>query len=134
VDILWAVLVGLEERRAVIWRIFTEVAKPDGTVEPARGTYDLNESVVNGVRPALREGVRSIIVVAPPRTDYAKSFLDHIRKHHAWLIREGPNAATFGEMAMRRERRVQAQTNLTEPKRGRLKREPDDARAQCPPG
>jgi len=38
------------------------------------------------------------VLAAPARTDYANNFLDHIRKHHAWLVREGPNAATFGEL------------------------------------
>jgi len=93
-----AVLIGLEERRAVLWRVFSEVVKLDGTVERGEELYDFNESIVNAVRPALKEGVRSIVLAAPARTDYAEDFLDHIRRHHAWLIREGPNAATFGEL------------------------------------
>ena len=98
-----AVLVGLEERRAVLWRVFSEVVKLDGTVERGpeaeRGKlYDFHESIVNALRPALKEGVKSIVVAAPARTDHAKNFLDHVRKHHAWLIHEGPNAATFGEL------------------------------------
>jgi stalled ribosome rescue protein Dom34 len=98
-----AVLVGLEERRAVLWRVFSEVAKLDSTVErggePERGgLYDFHESIVNALRPTLKEGVKSVVIAAPAKTDYAKSFLDHIRRHHVWLVREGPNAATFGEL------------------------------------
>ena len=98
-----AVLVGLEERRAAVWRVFSEAVKLDGTVERGgeaeRGKrYDLHESIVNALRPGIKEGVKSIVIAAPARTDYAKNFLDHIRKHHAWLVREGPNAATFGEL------------------------------------
>jgi stalled ribosome rescue protein Dom34 len=93
-----AVLVGLEERRAVLWRVFSEVVKLDGTVERGGELYDFNESIVNALRPAFKEGVRSIVLAATARTDYAENFLDHIRKHHAWLVREGPNAATFGEL------------------------------------
>jgi stalled ribosome rescue protein Dom34 len=93
-----AVLVGLEERRAVLWRVFSEVVKLDDTVERGGELYDFNESIVNALRPAFKEGVRSIVLAAPARTDYAENFLDHIRKHHAWLVREGPNAATFGEL------------------------------------
>jgi stalled ribosome rescue protein Dom34 len=93
-----AVLVGLEERRAVLWRVFSEVVKLDGTVERGGELYDFHESIVNALRPAFKEGIRSIVIAAPPRTDYARSFLDHVRKHHAWLVREGPNAATFGEL------------------------------------
>jgi stalled ribosome rescue protein Dom34 len=98
-----AVLVGLEEGRAVLWRVFSEVVKLDRTVEcggkaERGGLYDFHESIVNALRPTLKEGVKSIVIAAPARTDYAKNFLDHIRKHHAWLVREGPNAATFGEL------------------------------------
>jgi len=93
-----AVLIGLEERRAVLWRVFSEVVKLDGTVERGEELYDFNESIVNALRPAFKEGVRSIVLAAPARTDYAENFLDHIRKHHAWLVREGPNAATFGKL------------------------------------
>jgi stalled ribosome rescue protein Dom34 len=92
------VLIGLEERRAVLWRVFSEVVKLDGTVERGEELYDFNESIVNALRPAFKEGVRSIVLAAPARTDYAENFLEHIRKHHAWLVREGPNAAAFGEL------------------------------------
>ncbi len=98
-----AVLVGLEERRAVLWRVFSEVVKLDGIVERGREAekgelYDFLESIVNALRPIIKEGIKSIVIAAPARTDYAKNFLDHIRKHHVWLVREGPNAATFGEL------------------------------------
>jgi stalled ribosome rescue protein Dom34 len=93
-----AVLVGFEENRAVLWRVFSEVVKLDGAVERGGELYDFHESIVNALRPAFKEGIRSIVVVAPARTDYAMSFLDHVRKHHTWLVRGGPNAATFGEL------------------------------------
>ena len=95
-----AILVGLEQRRAVLWRVFSEVVKLDGTVQSGGegGLYGYHESIVNALRPALKEGVKSVVIAAPARTEYTKDFLDHIRRHHAWLVREGPNAATFGEL------------------------------------
>jgi stalled ribosome rescue protein Dom34 len=93
-----AVLIGLEERRAVLWRVFSEVVKLDGIVERGGELYDFHESIVNALRPAFKEGVRSIVLAAPARTGYAKNLLDHIRKHHTWLVREGPSVATFGEL------------------------------------
>ena len=78
--------------------MFSEVAKLDDTVEHGGELYDFHESIVNALRPAFKEGVKSIVLVAPARTDYANDVLDHIRKHHAWLVGEGPNAATFGEL------------------------------------
>jgi stalled ribosome rescue protein Dom34 len=95
-----AVLVGFEERRAVLWRVFSEVAKLDSTIAREQGDalYDFHESIVNALRPAFKEGIRSIVVAAPARTDHTRDFLNHVRKHHAWLVREGPNAASFGEI------------------------------------
>lgn len=83
--------------------MFSEAVKLDGTVERGgeaeRGElYDFHESIVNALRPTLKEGIKSIVIAAPARTDYAMNLLDHIRKHHAWLVREGPNAATFGDL------------------------------------
>ena len=83
--------------------MFSEVVKLGGTVEregaaETGGLYDFHESIVNALRPVLKEGVKSMVIVAPGRTDYAKIFLDHIRKHHPWLVRKGPNSATFGEL------------------------------------
>jgi stalled ribosome rescue protein Dom34 len=90
--------VGLDENRAVLWRIFSEVVKLDTTVERRGELYDFYESIVNALRPAFKEGIRSIVIAAPARTDHARSFLDHVRKHHTWLVRGGPNVVTFGEL------------------------------------
>jgi len=47
----------------------------------------------------LKEGVRSIVVTAPKKTTYATDFLDHMRKHHTYLIQsKRQNRATFAEL------------------------------------
>jgi len=97
-----AVLVGLEEDRAVLWKIFSNVVKPektlqlDGTRYDPKVVYNFHESIVNALRSMLKEGVRSIILASPTRTDFAQRFIHHIQKHNAWLI-QGPNKATFSE-------------------------------------
>jgi stalled ribosome rescue protein Dom34 len=97
-----AVLVGLEEDRAVLWNVFSNVVKPektlrhDGIRNDPKAVYNFHESIVNAMRPTLKEGVRSIILASPTRTDFAQIFIHHIQKHHAWLI-QGPNRATFSE-------------------------------------
>jgi stalled ribosome rescue protein Dom34 len=100
-----AVLIGFEESRAVLWRIFSNVVKPDVIVNLAGkrndelALYNFHESIVNALRPVLNEGVRSIVVVAPSKTSRAGDFFDHVRKHHAWLVQSrGPNTAVFGEL------------------------------------
>ena len=97
-----AILAGLEDDRAVLWKVYSNVVKPektlrlDGTRNDPKTVYNFHESIVNALRPTLKEGVRSIILASPTRTDYAQRFIDHIRGHHAWLV-QGPNKAIFSE-------------------------------------
>jgi stalled ribosome rescue protein Dom34 len=99
-----AILIGLEENHAVLWKVFSKVVKPDKTINLSgarndpKATYNFHESIINASRPTLKEGVRSLILASPPRTDYAQKFTDHIRRHHAWL-NQGPNRAAISEMA-----------------------------------
>jgi stalled ribosome rescue protein Dom34 len=100
-----ALLVGLEHDQAVLWRVFSEVVKPHVTVKlggrrtDERFLYGFHESVMAALRPALNEGVRSIVVAAPMKTTYAADFLDHVRKHHAHLIQsKNPNRANFATL------------------------------------
>jgi stalled ribosome rescue protein Dom34 len=98
-----AILAGLEDERAVLWKVFSNVVKPektvwlDGTRNDPKAVYNFHESIVNAVRPTLKEGVRSVIVASPARTNYAERYVDHIHRHHAWLV-QGPNKATFSEI------------------------------------
>ena len=100
-----ALLAGFEDDRAVLWQVFSNVAKLLLTLERSglrtdeRSLYNFHESVVDALKPTLRQGVRSVIVTAPMKTTYAADFLDHVRKHHAYLIQsKGPNATTFAEL------------------------------------
>jgi stalled ribosome rescue protein Dom34 len=98
-----AILAGLEDDRAVLWKVFSNVVKPektvwlDGTRNDSKAVYNFHESIVNAVRPTLKEGVRSVMVASPARTNYAEKFIDHIHGHHAWLV-QGRNKATFSEI------------------------------------
>lgn len=102
---LVALLVGFEGDHAVLWRIFSRVAKLSLRLElvgkrtDEKVLYNFHESVVNSVKPVLKEGVRSIVVSAPVRTTYAQDFLRHVRKHHRYLIQpKSPNRANFAEL------------------------------------
>jgi len=100
-----ALLVGFEDDHAVLWQVFSHVVKLHLTLElggkrtDERVLYNFHESVVDGLRPALKEGVRSIVVTAPMKTTFAADFLDHVRKHHTYLIQsKRPNRATFAKL------------------------------------
>ncbi len=98
-----AMLVGLESDRAVLWKVFSHVVKPEKTVPingdraDSKALYNFHESIVNALRPSLNEGVGSIVFSSPPRTDYSEKLLKHIREHHTWLV-QGPRKATFSQM------------------------------------
>jgi stalled ribosome rescue protein Dom34 len=100
-----ALLVGCEEDHAVLWQIFSRVAKPhvtlrlDGNRADGKVLYNFHESVIDALRPLLKEGVRSVVVTAPTRTTYAADFLNHVRKHHSYLMQSGsPNRTAFAEL------------------------------------
>jgi stalled ribosome rescue protein Dom34 len=100
-----AALVGFEDDHAVLWQIFSRVVKLslrlelEGKRADEKVLYNFHESVVDALKPALKEGVRTIVVTAPARTSYAKDFLEHVRKHHRYLIQsKSPNRANFAEL------------------------------------
>jgi stalled ribosome rescue protein Dom34 len=98
-----AVLVGLEADVAVLWRVFSNVVKfgvsvrLGGARSDVKAVYNFHEAVVNALRPVLREGVRSVVLVSPARSSYAKDFMSHVRAHHAWLT-QGQSKAAFSEI------------------------------------
>ena len=100
-----ALLMGFEDDHAVLWRIFSRVVKLslrlelEGKRADEKVLYNFHESVVDALKPVLKEGVRTIVVTAPARTSYAKDFLEHVRKHHRYLIQsKSPNRANFAEL------------------------------------
>lgn len=102
---LVALLVGFEDDHAVMWQVFSHVVKLslrlelDGKRTDERVLYNFHESVVDALKPVLKEGIRSIVVAAPVRTTYAADFLVHVRKHHRYLIQsKSPNRANFAEL------------------------------------
>jgi len=98
-----AILIALEEDKAVLWKVFSEVVKSENTlhINGARNIpkalYNFHESIINALRPTLKEGVRSIILVAPSKTNYDQEFINHVREHHTWLT-QGPNKAAFSKI------------------------------------
>jgi stalled ribosome rescue protein Dom34 len=100
-----AALVGFEDDHAVLWQIFSRVVKLslrlelEGKRADEKVLYNFHESVVDALKPALKEGVRTIVVTAPARTSYTKDFLEHVRKHHRYLNQsKSPNRANFAEL------------------------------------
>jgi stalled ribosome rescue protein Dom34 len=98
-----AVLVGLEERAAVLWKVYSKVVKPETTLRlegnrnNSKAVYSFHEAIVNVFRPTLKEGVRTVVLASPQRTFYTREFIEHVNRHHAWLT-QGANKVTFAEI------------------------------------
>ena len=100
-----ALLVDFAEDRAVLWQIFSQIVRQCVTLKLAdkrsnrKDLYNFHESLVGALKPFLNEGVRSVVVTGPMKTAYAGDFLDHVRKHHSYLIQpEKPDSATFVQL------------------------------------
>jgi stalled ribosome rescue protein Dom34 len=98
-----AVLVGIEGDHVALWYIFSQVAKLQQTItfngdrKDQKALYSFHETIVNALRPSLKEGVRSVIVASPSRTNYAQGVLSHIKAHHTWLL-QGTNKASISQI------------------------------------
>jgi len=98
-----ALLIGLGSNQAAIWKVFSHVVKPERTINfvgsrgDAKSAYNFYESVVNAMRPTLREGTKSVVIASPPRTNFTSKFLEHIQDHNAWLI-QGAEKASFAKI------------------------------------
>jgi stalled ribosome rescue protein Dom34 len=108
-----AVLVGFEADYAMLWRIFSRVVKPDimvkldGNRTDEKVLYNFHEQVVDVLKPVLKEGVKSVVVAAPARTTYSTDFLEHVQKHHRYLIQsKNANRANFAEVVGSADNRV----------------------------
>jgi stalled ribosome rescue protein Dom34 len=99
-----AVLVGIEVDQASIWQIYSQVAKYQETISmqgnrnDSKAIYNFYETITNALRPTVKMGVKSIIIAAPPRANFANEFLNHIKTHQNWLF-QGTNKATFNLIA-----------------------------------
>jgi stalled ribosome rescue protein Dom34 len=98
-----AVIIGFAECSAGLWHVYSKVVKPVATVrlesdrKNVKAVYNFHEAIIDALRPTLKESVRSIIIVSPPRTTYTREFTEHMRIHHAWLSK-GANRVSVAEM------------------------------------
>ena len=101
-----AILIGFEADHEMLWNVFSRVVKRflklklEGKRTDEKVLYNFHESVVDALKPVLMEGVKSIVVTAPTKMVYASDFLDHVKKHHRYLINsKSSNRANFAEFS-----------------------------------
>ncbi|MHA2280530.1 MAG: hypothetical protein ACXAC5_06740 [Promethearchaeota archaeon] len=101
-----AILIGLHDNDAVFWRIFSETIRLHIKINRGRKRrsqnkkhlYHFHEEIINTLRPIVKEGIRSVILLSPPKEEYSDEFLNHVNKHHSWLIKKGDNQVVFSKI------------------------------------
>lgn len=89
-----AILVALDGGRALTWNVYSESVRLGEKTQGDPG-YGFYESIIDLLRPGLKQGIKSILVAAPREKDY-KAFMGHVAKHQSWLLKGwGLNTVTF---------------------------------------
>lgn len=104
---LVALLIGFDEQEIHIWRVYSHSIREYKHVKLDRKwknmddkqIYHFNETLVNIIRPVIKEGLKSILLAELPKKECSDKFLEHVKKHHQWLIRSrGDNKVSFGQI------------------------------------
>ncbi len=104
---LVALLIGFDEKEIHTWKVYSQSLRVYKTIKLTRKwkylddkqIYKLLEELVNLIRIVIRDGLKSILLASSQKKDYSTIFLDHINKHHQWLVRsKGYNRVSFGEV------------------------------------
>lgn len=91
-----AVLIGFDSKAAILWQIFSEIVKPFEKISLTKPStklaenelYNFFEEIIDKIRPTIKEGLRSVILVNPKDSSLSERFQKHILKHHKWLSQE----------------------------------------------
>jgi len=79
-----AILIGLDGNRAITWMIFSESIRL-GKNLTGEGDFTFYESLIDTLRPALKEGIKTILIAATDEKNY-EDFINHVKKHQNWLL------------------------------------------------
>jgi len=132
-------MIGFEPQTLFFWFVYSERADLHKVQKMPRKYenmdkshhYQFCEKIVNELRPILKSGLKSIILVTPPRKNYALGFLDHVKRHHQWMFNEkNPNFTSFklltGKISNLEESTVLIQSPEFEEALGQVNEEEND--------
>jgi len=100
------ILIGLHDNEVVFWRIFSKAIRLHFKINRGRKRrnqnkmqlYHFHEEIINTLRPIIKEGIRSVILLSPPKKEYSDEFLNHVNKHHSWLLKKGDKGVVFSKI------------------------------------
>jgi len=92
-------MIAVQGHEAAVWNIYSESVKPGQRITE-KNPYELHESIVDALRPKIKQGVKTVLVASADEKDYS-GFMDHVEKHHSWLLKGWDlNKATFEHVPM----------------------------------
>ncbi len=100
------ILIGLHIDNAVIWKVYSNSIRFFLKVSRGRKRrnqsrkqlYNFHEKLINVLRPIIKEGNRNLILLSPPKELYSNEFLNHINKHHRWLLKKGESQVILSKV------------------------------------
>lgn len=104
---LVALLVGFAEQEIHLWNVYTYKVNRIKQIKLSKKwqyaddkeKYHFFEELVDSIRPIINNGLKSILLANPSKLDYSNSFLEHINKHHHWLVSSRRNnQITIGQI------------------------------------
>lgn len=81
-----AVLVGLENKSAIFWDIFSNSVKRRIVMNWEDNEYNFFESLVDELRPSIKQGVKTVLLASESKKKY-NGFMGHIEKHQGWMLK-----------------------------------------------
>jgi len=92
-------MIGIRGQEAVTWEVYSKSVKRGQKISEA-SPYRLYETIVDAVRPLIKQGVKTILVASIDEKKYV-SFIRHVEKHQSWLLKGWElNKATFEHLPM----------------------------------
>ena len=81
-----AVLVGLENKRAMFWNVFSNAIKQGPVKAWTDNEYNFFEGIVDELRPSIKQGVKTVLLTSEDKKKY-DGFMEHIQKHQGWMLK-----------------------------------------------
>ena len=81
-----AVLVGLENKKAMFWDVFSNAVKQGPVKVWVDNEYNFFESIVDELRPSIKQGIKAVLLASDAKKKY-DGFMRHIQKHQGWMLK-----------------------------------------------
>lgn len=81
-----AILVGLENKKAIFWSIFSNSVKTGVIKTWIDNEYNFFESIVDEIRPSIKQGLKTVLLASDDKKKY-DGFMGHIQKHQGWMLK-----------------------------------------------